>query len=334
MQPRGSAAEHCRGRRGVPSLSGAAGKRDGAVGAANARRGSRSARFRCAPSGGCLGGSSAPPSLFRRGLDVLQGKTASQGALGRRASTMGVLLLTPLGTGKANSRPILLSRLRCLSLPASRRCSAVVAEWRARAWLSQVPALPRGRGPAGAGLLEWPPAASLRRWPRGRAVGAFICPSPTYSLLLAAGRLRDGGVAGAPKPSGEAAAGRCAAPSGSGYLSRTRSQPRAASAVTTLRETRRSCRTASRWTAGPRLLKRRAGRRAGNGAGAYGEPCGLGRGAPGRWILPGAGVEESWTRSGTVARAGSTAGRRGGLGEGQAGLGAAGVWPRNPAGKG
>lgn len=34
----------------------------------------------------------------------------------------------------------------------------------------------RGRGPAGAGLLEWPPAASLRRWPRGRAVGGLYLP--------------------------------------------------------------------------------------------------------------------------------------------------------------
>ncbi|XP_063277519.1 ELAV-like protein 2 isoform X2 [Prinia subflava] len=52
----------------------------------------------------------------------------------------------------------------------------------------------RGRGPAGAGLLEWPPAASLRRWLRGRAVGAFICPSPTCPPLLAAGRVRDSGL--------------------------------------------------------------------------------------------------------------------------------------------
>lgn len=155
MQPRGSAAEHCRGRRGVPSLSGAAEKRDGAVGAANARRGSRSARFRCAPLGGRLGGSSAPPSRFRRGLDVLQGKTASRGALGRRASTMGVLPLTPPGTGKANSRPILLSRLRCLSVPASRRCSAVVAEWGAPGLGSaKCPHCPGGAAPRARGFLS------------------------------------------------------------------------------------------------------------------------------------------------------------------------------------
>lgn len=83
-----------------------------------------------------------------------------------------------------------------------------------------------------------------------------------------------------------------------------------------------------------RAAERRAGRGAGNGDGAYGEPCGPGRGAPGRRIRPGAGGEASWSRSGTVAHSGSTAGRRGGLGEGQAGLGAAGVCPGYSPAKG
>lgn len=43
----------------------------------------------------------------------------------------------------------------------------------------------RGRGPAGAGLIEWPPAASLRRWPRGRACGGLYL--PVADLIISVG---------------------------------------------------------------------------------------------------------------------------------------------------
>lgn len=153
-------------------------------------------------------------------------------------------------------------------------------------------------------------------------MGAFICPSPTASPLLAAGRVRDGGVAGAAKPSGEAAAGCCAAPSGITQLFLTPFPASDGSSGNHVLRNSPPLKDSGQTDCRSRAAERRAGRGAGNGDGAYGEPCGLGRGVPGRRIRPGAGAEESRSRSGAAARAGSTAGRLG--------LGAAGAWPGYP----
>lgn len=212
-------------------------------------------------------------------------------------------------------------------LPCSPSRSKVLGGGReagpARPWLRRVSALPGGAAPRARGFLSGRRQRHSDGGHGGGLWGAFICPSSTPSPLLAAGRVRDSGVAGAPKLSGEAAAGRFVAPLGSRHLSPApfpasdgssgNHAPRNSPFLQDSEQT--DCRS--------RAAERRAGRGAGSGDGAYGEPCGLGRGAPGGRIRPGAGVEESWGRSG--AHAGNPAGRRGGLGEGQAGLGAAGA---------
>lgn len=119
-------------------------------------------------------------------------------------------------------------------------------------------------------------------------------------------------MAGAAKLSGEAAAGCCAAPSGITQLFLTPFPESDSSSGNHALRNSPHLKDSGQTDCWSRAAERRAGRGDGNGDGAYGEPCGLGRGTPGRRIRPGAGAEES--QSGAAARAGSTAGRRGGLG--------------------
>lgn len=163
----------------------------------------------------------------------------------------------------------------------------------ARLWLRQVPALPGGAAPRARGFLSGRRQRHSGGGHGGGLWGAFICRSPTSSSLLAAGRVRDGGVVGARKLSGEAAAGT---------FTPLRSQPRTAAAVTKLHETRCSCRTASRRTAGPGLLKEGRVEGLGTEPGLTGSHAVL---AEARRDAAFAPEQASWSRSGAAARGGA-----------------------------